>query len=306
MEPEEILVDDARAGQTVSAVVREHLDLPWSRAKKLCTTGRVWVDGVRCTDVGMRLRSGQRVRVAPGATKLKGGTLPREAIAHVDADVVVVRKPAGMLTVPYEPTDKDTLVDRALAALRPEQKGSLGVVQRLDKDTTGLVVFARNLAAKRHLQGQFRQHTIERRYLAIAHGEPRPATHDTLLVQNRGDGLRGSWGRFRAATGTPPRSARQAITHVRVLEELRGAALLECRLETGRQHQIRIHLSEAGSPLVGERVYIRDYDGPAVDAPRPMLHAIHLSFTHPRTGRRISLDDPPPPDFEATLQRLRA
>jgi 23S rRNA pseudouridine1911/1915/1917 synthase len=178
-------------------------------------------------------------------------------------------------------------------------------VSRLDKDTTGLVVFARTLAAKRALARQLRAHTVTRRYLAIVHGEARDGRHETLLVPNRGDGLRGSWGRFRRARGDPPREARRAVTHVRVVERLRGATLVECRLETGRQHQIRIHLAEAGHPLVGERVYIRDYRGERIDAPRPMLHAETLGFTHPSTKERVELSRPPPPDFDAVLRRLR-
>ncbi len=302
----DIAIDAAKAGQTVAAAVRAHLGVSWGRARDLCASGRVWIDGARCTDAARRLREGERLRIDERAPRLRSGTLPREALVHVDPDVVVVRKPAGLLTVPFEPGDRDTLVDQTLAALRPRQKGSLGVVQRLDKDTTGLLVFARNLPAKRHLAQQLRRHTIDRRYLAIAHGEARDATHDTLLVQNRGDGLRGSWGVFLRPKGDAPRSARRALTHVRVLEHLRGATLVECRLETGRQHQIRIHLSEAGTPLVGERVYVRDYDGPRIEAPRPMLHATHLAFTHPRTGGRVAFDEPPPDDFREVLERLRS
>ena len=300
-------VDDTTEGATVAAVVRVALgEIPWSRAKDLCASGRVWIDEDRVRDPARRVRRGERVRVDPGARRLSRGTLVPEALAYVDRDVVVVRKPAGVLTVPYEKTDRDTLVDQTLAALRPAQRTSLGVVQRLDVTTSGLVVFARNLAAKRELQQQFRRHTIGRRYVAIVHGDARSATHETHLVQNRGDGLRGSWGTFRRAGAPPPASARRSITHVRVVERLAGATLVECRLETGRQHQIRIHLSEAGNPLAGERVYIRDYEGPRIEAPRPMLHAAYLAFDHPRTGERVELDEPPPEDFVELCARLRA
>ena len=302
----QLVVDGASAGKTVAAFVREALGgVPWTRARDLVRTGRVWIDGSRCTDDARRLALGERVRIAPTSARLSKGTLPREAIVHVDRDVVVVRKPAGVLTVPYDAGDRDTLVDRTLAALRPRQRSSLGVVQRLDKDTTGLVVFARTLPAKRALQQQFRAHSIDRRYVAIVHGEGHEATHDTMLVQNRGDGLRGSWGVFRRAASTAPASARRAVTHVRVLERLRGATLVECRLETGRQHQIRIHLSEAGTPLVGEQVYIRDFGGPRIESPRPMLHATRLGFDHPRTGQHVTFDEPPPDDFQRVLESLR-
>ncbi len=275
----------------------------------LCASGRVRVDGERAVDAAARVREGQAVEVDENAPRVRKGTLPREAILHLDRDVVVVVKPAGVLTVPYAAGDKDTLLDQAQAALRRlprhPQKAPLGVVQRLDKDTTGLLVFARNLAAKRHLARQLRDREVTRRYLAIVNGSAAGATHDTMLVADRGDGLRGSWGRFRKHRGGPPREARRAITHVRVLERLAGATLIECRLETGRQHQIRIHLAEDGHPLAGEPVYIRDHAGALVDARRPMLHAETLGFTHPTTGERVELSLPPPEDFQELLERLR-
>ncbi len=311
MTVQEHVVSGDEEGATLAAVVRGMTPgLSWNRARELCTTGRVRVGGEVETDDARRLRAKDMVHVDPGAPRLRRGVLAADAIVFVDRDVVVVRKPAGMLTVPYEQGDRDTLVDVARAALRKRDRGDrhydpmLGVVQRLDKDTTGLLVMARTVVAKRHLAQQLRVHSVERRYLAIVHGEARDATHETVLMSNRGDGLRGSWGVWRPARGSPPGDAQRAITHVRVVERLRGATLVECRLETGRQHQIRIHLSEAGTPLVGEQVYIRDYDGPRIQAPRPMLHAWVLGFEHPRTGAPMRFEDPPPRDFEEVAKRL--
>ncbi|MBI2896855.1 MAG: RluA family pseudouridine synthase [Deltaproteobacteria bacterium] len=281
---------------------------PWTRARELCSSGRVLVDGEVELDSARRLHAGSTVEVEPRGPRRRAGTLPPDAIVHSDAEVVVVRKPAGCMTVPFEPGEKDTLVDLTRAALRRgggRYDPQLGVVQRLDKDTTGLLVFTRTLAAKRELDRQFRRHSVERRYLAIAHGEVREATMDTLLVRDRGDGLRGSWGVFRPARGRPPADARRAITHVSPIERLRGATLVSCRLETGRQHQIRIHLSESGHPLVGERVYVRAFEGPRIEAPRPMLHAEVLGFVHPRTGKAMRFQEPPPDDFREVLERLR-
>jgi len=107
------------------------------------------------------------------------------------------------------------------------------------------------------------------------------------------------------ARGAPPVHAKHSVTHIRPLAGLSGATLVECRLESGRQHQIRIHLSEAGHPLVGERLYIRDYVGQKIEAVRPMLHARTLGFLHPRTAARISFEREPPEDFQATLASLR-
>ncbi len=305
---EERVVGEAEAGATVSAIVREMLELPWSKARALCTSGRVHVDGERALDPAMRVAAGARVTVTPDAPRLRKGVLPREAIVHLDADVVVVDKPAGVLTLPYDEGDRDTLADTTRALLRRmdrrERDPMIGVVQRLDKDTTGVLVFARNAKAKRALEAQLREHSVTRRYVAIVHGEAEDGRHETFLVQDRGDGLRGSWGRSTHHRGPPPADAKRSITHVRVLERLRGATLVECRLETGRQHQIRIHLSEAGHPLVGEAVYIRGFAGPRIEAPRPMLHALELAFDHPRTGARVRFEREPPADFEKVRRAL--
>ena len=289
-------------------MVREQTGAAWSRAKKWCVDGRVTVNGERCTDPAARVGPDAVVVVDEHAPKQRAGSLPREAIVFFDRDVVVIDKPAGMLSVADEVGNKDTLGVHARTLLRrldPGHDSPLGVVHRLDRDTSGVVAFTRNAGAQRHLAAQFRDHTVERVYLAIAHGPVEAARIETLLVLDRGDGLRGSFGHYRRARGEPPSDARLAITHVKPIEELRGATLVECRLETGRQHQIRIHLAERGHPLVGERVYIRDYPGPRIESARPMLHAKTLGFTHPRTGERVSFERDAPGDFEATVRRIR-
>jgi 23S rRNA pseudouridine1911/1915/1917 synthase len=291
----------------LSRVVREASEgLSWNKARELCTSGRVKVNGKSVTDPTTRVQPGDQVSFDRTAPRQRRGLLPPERIVHVDADVVVVEKPAGILSVPFE-DEKDTLIDITRAALRAQQKRAgfdpeLGIVHRIDVDTTGLLVFTRNLSAKRHLQQQFRAHSVHRRYQALIHGNIVGRTFDSLLIRDRGDGLRGSWGVFRAPRGKPPEDAQRAITHVRVLERFQeGTSLVECALETGRQHQIRIHLSEAGCPLLGERVYIRDYAGPHSSAARPMLHAAELGFIHPRTGQGLSFRSEPPEDFRRLL-----
>jgi 23S rRNA pseudouridine1911/1915/1917 synthase len=236
----------------------------------------VSVDGERCLDPAARIAPGAVVTIAEHAPRIEKGPLPRSALVHFDRDLVVVDKPAGMLSVADEPGNKDTLAEHVRVLLRRAEgrDSALAVVHRLDRDTSGVMVFARTAQAHRNLAAAFRAHDIERAYHAIAHGTVEAQRIETHLVPDRGDGLRGSHGKFRRAHGEPPPEARLAITHVRPLAALAGATLAECRLETGRQHQIRIHLAEAGHPLVGERVYIRDYAGPlisacAYDAPRP-------------------------------------
>lgn len=294
-----------QAGLTVAALVRELAPgTSWSQARDLCRSGRVWVDGVAALDPAQRLAGGERVEIRSGAARSSSS----ELVVHLDPDVAVVRKPAGILTVPFERQDRDTLLALARVAIRRIESArslppnpTLRAVQRLDKETSGLVVFARSIHAQRHLQEQLAAHTVTRRYLAIAHGKVEDGTHDSLLVPDRGDGLRGSW----KGRGSPPSAGRQAVTYVRVKERLRSATLVTCELETGRQHQIRIHLAEAGHPLVGETVYIRDYRGPVLPAPRPMLHATVLGFLHPRGDRPMSFEDPPPADFVQVLERLK-
>lgn len=319
----QITVDPSREGMSLAAVVRQALThqtgeaVPWSRARDLCRTGRVKIDGVVILEDATRLRSGSVVEITPTAPKTTRGVLPREAVLYLDDDVIVVDKPKGVVTVPFSEGERDTLVDRVRALLSRVEKRErrdarkanrdvmVGVVQRLDKDTTGALVFARTMKAKRSLEDQLRVHSVERRYLALAHGDVVNARFESFLVQNRGDGLRGSWGAFRGHEGPPPPEAKRAMTHIRRIEALMGATLVECRLETGRQHQIRIHLAESGHPLVGEPVYIRDYRGPRIDASRPMLHAMVLGFVHPRTGEHVHFEAPLPADFEACLGSRR-
>jgi 23S rRNA pseudouridine1911/1915/1917 synthase len=304
-----LTVSSAQTGQTLSALVREILPgTSWSKAREICEGGRVLVDDVPITDPARRMAAGERIEIR------LGGPAPRQAaltdlVVHLDADVAVVRKPAGILTVPFERDDRDTLIALARVAIRRIEAGkggpTLRAVQRLDKETSGLVVFARSISAQRDLQEQLGEHTVLRRYLALVHGAAQDAVHKTLFLPDRGDGLRGSWGVFRPAKGQPPEWAKEAVTRVKVLERLAKATYVACELETGRQHQIRIHLAEAGHPLVGETVYIRDHRGPVLPAPRPMLHASVLGFIHPRTGKSLRFEDPPPADFAAVLTRLR-
>jgi 23S rRNA pseudouridine1911/1915/1917 synthase len=311
-EPEivpEIVIDAARAERTLADVVRQAHSIPcsWNRARELCKRGKVRLNGELVTDAAVRVRAGDRVNIDLQAPRVRQHVLDESAIIYVDPHVVVVSKPAGLLSVPFDANDKNTLSDRLRFLLRRKygaQGAELGAVQRLDKDTTGLLVFARTLSAKRQLQQAFRVHAIERRYLALAHGVVSEQHIETQLLRDRGDGLRGSFGRFKAARGPVPTDAKRAVTDVRPLAALRGATLVECQLSTGRQHQIRIHMSEAGHPLLGEEVYIRDYEAPLLPAPRIMLHAAVLGFAHPSTGRALRFELPVPPDFSETRARL--
>lgn len=308
--------DDATA--TVAAkmrldrAAREGFGLTWDKARASVHTGKISVDGVIVTDVERFVKPGAVLLFQPSAPRphvRERATLERDAILHLDHAVVVVNKPAGISTVPFgdDPEEAkhtlDTIVREILARkLEASGKGRgrapLGVVHRIDKDTSGVLVFTRTLEAKKELGNQFRHHTTDRLYLAIVHGVMTGTrTIKSYLREDRGDGLRGS-----AKPGQ--RDGQLAITHVEALKALDGATLVSCRLETGRTHQIRIHLSEAGHPLVGESVYIRNYREERIPAPRMMLHAAELAFDHPISGERMSFSAPPPPDFVEVNARL--
>lgn len=308
MDQNSFRIEKELAGKTLAAVVRGlKKEMPWNDARELCYRGKVRVNGDLATDAAQRVKLGDHIEVNPAAPRLRPNVLDQSALVYFDNQVVVVNKLAGVISVPCERDEQNTLIDRTRRLLQ-KKTGSrgpeLGIVQRLDIGTTGVMVFTRTLAAKRYLKEQFRKHSIERRYLAIAHGVVEAATIESHLVSNRGDGLRGSFGHFRRPKGPMPQSAQRAVTHVKPLRSLRGATLVECRLETGRQHQIRIHLSERGHPLVGEPLYIRDFAGSLIAADRPMLHAEVLGFEHPATLETVRFEVPPPEDFANMLEKL--
>ncbi|MFM7071344.1 MAG: RluA family pseudouridine synthase [Planctomycetota bacterium] len=190
--------------------------------------------------------------------------------------------------------------DRADAERRPIVV-PVRPVHRLDRETSGLMVFARTVPAERSLVQQFRRHSIHRAYVAIAHGTVEAATIVSRLVRDRGDGRRGST--------KLPEVGQRSVTHVRPLEKLGGYTLVACRLETGRTHQIRIHLAESGHFVCGDKVYCQPLFQKTLEdrsgAPRCALHATELGFTHPITGERLRFEMPLPADLQQLLDKLR-
>lgn len=322
------------AGSPLDGVVRQlFAPLSWSDARTFVRRGKVSVDGKTVTDERVKVRGGAEIVLDPAARTPRTDDLPKGALVHVDPHVVVVEKPSGISTVPYDPEgmgasiarrarpgEEVTLDERVRSLLSRLERGkgkggpppSLGVVHRIDKETSGLVVFTRTWSAKKILTQAFRAHAVHRRYLAIVHGHPRDATIRSHFVPDRGDGLRGSVERRHGrAHAVGSEQTQLAVTHFEVLERFDDkaagvpCALVACRLETGRTHQIRIHLSESGHPLVGERVYIRDHRGPQVPAPRLMLHAAELGFVHPATNTEMRWTSEPPADMREVLAFLR-
>ena len=177
----------------------------------------------------------------------------------------------------------------------------LRVVQRLDKETSGLLVFARTADAERGLGMQFFNHSVERKYLALIPGTIAPQSIESILVRDRGDGRRGS------APFSQP--GKKAVTHVHIVEKFQAFTLVGCQLETGRTHQIRIHLAEKGSPVCGEKVYRTTSNGSILPDgsgfPRLALHAAELGFIHPISGEPMHWNMALPEDFSRLLQHLR-
>lgn len=297
-------------------LVRQRLGVSWGKARAWIRAGKILVGGIPLDDPLAVVDAGADVVLREDAPRTsRGGVLPPDAIVHLDDHLVVVDKPPGVSTVPYERGERGTLDEMVRVALSRRLRRArgflqgrppLGVVHRLDKETSGLIAFTRTWLAKKGLSEQFRAHTVHRRYLALAHGLVRSGTISSRLVPDRGDGLRGSIEamprRRRAAAAG---AARPAVTHVEAIETLGGATLVACRLATGRTHQVRIHLSEAGHPLVGERVYIRGLPGNPIPAPRVMLHAAELGFLHPADGRPVRWELGMPADMRRIAEAIR-
>lgn len=293
------------------ALKARFLDRSWNDVRSWIRGGNVFIDDARVLDATTHLAPGSRIEVSSRPSRRQrepqkdrprngpeGSKSRSNLLVHADSQVIVVEKPAGISTVPYDSNERDTLDRRVQKLLAREgNRARLLVVHRIDKETTGLVVFARTQHALLRLKSQFRFHTTERKYFALVHGQPRSQTITSTLIRDRGDGLRGS---------TPLKGqGREATTHVRVIEQLRGCALIACTLETGRTHQIRIHLAEAGHPLLGERIYSKGFVGPVIEAPRVLLHAATLGFSHPTDGRPLRFESALPRDFEESLAKLR-
>ncbi len=268
-------------------------------AREAVRAGRVDRDGVPADEPGAEIPEDARLSFDP-SRPAKHRVRSRLSVLHEDQDVIIVDKPAGLLSVPTAEQERDTLLARVLDYLqhRYKRRPYAGVVHRLDKDTSGAIVFARHREALHALQALFRVHDIEREYLAIVEGNPdEVGTLDADLVRDAGLGKRGVARRGEAG--------RRAVTRYRVVDRLSGASLVAVTLETGRTHQIRVHFSAEGHPVVGDRVYRRrpGQAGP-IEAPRQMLHARRLGFLHPSTGALVRAEAPLPDDFTKVLREL--
>ena len=308
-----LTVPPSLSHQTIAAALRKLFmtspPLSWSAARKLLSARRVTVNSTLCVDEARRLKTGDVICVTDNPQKPP--PQPTDVrIVYADDHLVVVDKPAGVQTLrrheelhwdtgrkSKQPT-LDELVPRALG--EPDLR--VHPVHRLDRDTSGLMLFALTEPARVALIRMFKKHQVRRTYLAVVHGIiDQQRTIETMFIRDRGDGLRGS--------GRGP-DAKRAITHVAPVRTIHDRyTIVDCALETGRTHQIRIHLSEIGHMLCGERVYVRS--APKADsiidqrgAPRQALHSVKLDFQHPISQRQMHFASDVPRDLSQWLKRL--
>lgn len=301
MGPARLVVPADARGDRIDRVIAALLDEPRAQAQARVGRGEVTIDG-EVVRKSHRVRGGEQVEVAD----VPSGSIaapPPVPVRFADEHVVVVAKPAGMVVHPGAGVRDGTLVDvlRAMGVpLAPGDDPSRpGIVHRLDRGTSGLLVVARTGVARRGLRAQFDDHSITRRYWALVDGTPgHPrATVDAPIARHPGDRTR-----FRTAA-----DGRPAVSHYEVERSWGRATSLRVTLETGRTHQVRVHLAALGHPVVGDRAYGASAELAAdLELARPALHAAHLGFAHPVTGARVAVDEPCPDDLRRAVRRLDA
>ena len=314
-----IRVEDANAGERLDRMLARHLPtISRTRLKRLIERGLVVQDGTASRDPALRVRPGQNFVVSvPDAEDAAPAAQPIALeIRFEDAHLIVVDKPAGLVVHPAPGNPDGTLVNALIAHCGAGLAGiggvrRPGIVHRLDKDTSGLMVVAKTEAAHQALSRDFTQRLIDRAYAAFVWGVPAPPSGE--IVGNIG---RSTVNRKKMAVVAEGRG-RPALTRYRVERSFNtGAALVECRLATGRTHQIRVHLAHRGHPLIGDPVYgtragrviarSGDIGGRIAAFPRQALHARRLGFAHPAEARRLEFDSLLPADLHALLTDLES
>lgn len=285
------------------ALIRLRPGLSRRKARDVIEKGQVSVDGETVLEPGRLVVATAQIGWDPHRKAQSRARLALPLL-YRDESILIIDKPAGLLTVPSSPEagSEDTALARVEAYVRhlTPRHPYVGVVHRIDRDTSGAVAFALSPAARQALRTLFREHRIERRYAALAEGEPRGdrGVVDLPIRDAYAGGKRG------VARGGEP--SLPALTRWSVVERFPDGALLDVELQTGRQHQIRVHLAHIGLPILGDPVYRPGGErrAPAAAA-RQMLHARHLAFIHPLTGLPVRVESPLPEDFRKALGALR-
>jgi 23S rRNA pseudouridine1911/1915/1917 synthase len=304
--PIELQVSEDEAGERLDRVLSAR-PLGYSRSalQEFIAQGRVLLDG-RVARASSRVNRGASVVVRPAPpppSHVVGQEIPL-SVLHEDEHLIVLMKPAGLVVHPAPGHPDGTLVNalRFRYGAQPGDPLRPGIVHRLDRETSGVMVVARTEHAREGLMAQFKRHDIEREYVAIALGHPKASVRlETLHGRHPVDRKRFS---------TRVERGKRAVTELTVLERLHASSLVRCRLETGRTHQIRVHLAELGHPVLADPLYGRKSSDPrlaaAADAiSRQALHARVLGFTHPITSERLLFSADLPPDFTRALGLLR-
>ena len=307
------ILESAGSGARLDKALAEATGLSRARVQGLIDEGRVDVAGKTATSASMKVTADTPFRIIIAAA-MPAQAAPEDiplTIAYEDAHLIVVDKPAGMVVHPAVGNITGTLVNALLHHCRGQLSGINGVarpgiVHRIDKDTSGLLVIAKSDTAHEGLAVQFAAHTVHRRYLAVCAGHPCPSEGTIDARVGRSDSDR------KKMTVLPNNSSRgkTAITHYKVLERLDEAALIECRLETGRTHQVRVHCASISHPLLGDPAYGRTPKPlrPVLERlgfARQALHAAELGFAHPITGENIRFGSDTPPDMAELIDQLR-
>jgi 23S rRNA pseudouridine1911/1915/1917 synthase len=313
MSESEIITGAVLSPARLDKALAEATGMSRARVQGLIDEGRVDVAGKTATSASMKVAEGTAFRIIIAAA-MPAQAAPEDialTIAYEDAHLIVVDKPAGMVVHPAVGNITGTLVNALLHHCRGNLSGINGVarpgiVHRIDKDTSGLLVVAKSDAAHEGLAVQFAAHTVHRRYLAVCAGHPSPPEGTISARVGRSDTDR------KKMTVLPNNSSRgkTAITHYKVLERFDHAALIECRLETGRTHQVRVHCASIGHALVGDPAYARIPKAlrPVVEElgfARQALHAAELGFIHPLTGELLHFRSDLPPDMQELIDQLR-
>jgi 23S rRNA pseudouridine1911/1915/1917 synthase len=310
-EPERIAGIVASTGRLDKALA-EASGLSRERVKSLLAEGAVEIDGQPATSPSAKVSEGMdfAINLPPTAPlDAQAQDIPL-TIAYEDDYLIVVDKPAGMVVHPAAGNLDGTLVNALLHHCAGRLSGINGVarpgiVHRIDKDTSGLLVVAKTDAAHEGLAAQFSEHSIDRRYLAVCAGHPLPAEGIIAARIGRSDTNR----KKMAVLPDDSTRGKRAVTHYRSIRRLDHAALLECRLETGRTHQVRVHCASIGHPLLGDPVYGRTPKAlrpllERLDFCRQALHAAELGFTHPVKGERLLFRADPPRDMMELIDEL--
>ncbi len=321
--PDLISVAPDDAGKRLDQLLAAHLDVSRARVQQLISEEKVLVND-SSAKASLKLRGGERIIVLGSAERPPLRAIAEEIpldIVYEDADLAVINKPAGMMVhagagATEDERNRGTLVNAllhhfaTLSAVGGEMRP--GIVHRLDKETSGLIVVAKNDDAHRKLAAQFAEREVKKTYIALVHGWPKK-DHGTISASISRDRIR------RIRMTTRGSGGREAVSHYTVIRRMDTPygkfALVEVKIDTGRTHQIRVHMSSLGHPIVGDALYGapremrarrgRSTDeGAAISLPRNFLHAAHLELAHPRTGIRIALDSPLPAELHAFLRTV--